>query len=143
METQLNIFERLHLWIQESITIKLLSIGFLVLILLIPSSWIEGLMQERENRASDVMREVSSKWAGPQTLSGPVLVIPYKAHKTIDRGKDGIEVIEYTERYFFLPDELDISGDVKPRVLHRGIFDVAVYQASLDFRADFKLPDFA
>jgi inner membrane protein len=143
METQLNIFERLHLWIQESITIKLLSIGFLVLILLIPSSWIEGLMQERENRASDVMREVSSKWAGPQTLSGPVLVIPYKANKTIDRGKDGIEVIEYTERYFFLPEELDVSGDVKPRVLHRGIFDVAVYQASLDFRADFKLPDFA
>ncbi len=139
----LNIFERLHMWIQESITIKLMSIGFLVLVLLIPSSWIQGLMQEREQRAEDAMREVSSKWAGQQTLSGPVLVIPYKTHKTIDRGKDGIQVIEYTERYFFLPEILDIQGDVKPRVLHRGIFDVAVYQASLDFRADFQVPDFS
>jgi inner membrane protein len=143
METQPNIFERLHLWIQESITIKLMSIGFLVLVLLIPSSWIQGLMQERELRAQDAMREVSSKWAGPQTLSGPVLVIPYKARKTIDRGKEGVEVIEYTERYFFLPEMLNVTGDVKPQILHRGIFDVAVYESSLDFRADFKAPDFA
>src|SRR3954463_2028667 len=102
MENQPNIFERLHLWIQESITIKLLSIGFMVLILLIPSSWIQDLMSERELRAQDVIHEVSSKWAGPQALSGPILAIPYKARKTIDRGKDGIEVVEYKERYFFL-----------------------------------------
>ena len=37
----LNIFERFNRWIEESIMIKLFSIGFLVLLLLLPASWIQ------------------------------------------------------------------------------------------------------
>src|SRR5688572_21079136 len=141
--TNLNIFERLNLWIQESITIKLLSIGFLVLILLIPSAWIQGLIQERELRADGVIDEVSSKWSGRQTLSGPILVIPYKVREKIDKGKDGIEIREYIQKYFFLPETLDISGQLTPEVLHRGIFDVAVYTSALDIKSNFVKPNFA
>src|SRR5688572_10593969 len=140
--TNLNIFERLNLWIQESITIKLLSIGFLVLILLIPSSWIQDLIQERELRADGVIDEVSSKWSGRQTLSGPILVIPYKVREKIDLGKDGIEIREYVKKYFFLPENLDVNGKVIPEVRHRGIFEVAVYSSALNIKADFKRPDF-
>jgi inner membrane protein len=141
--TSLNIFERINLWIQESITIKLLSIGFLVIILLIPASWIQDLIQERQLRAEGVMQEVSSKWSGSQTLSGPILVIPYKVQEKIDRGKDGIEIREYTQKYFFLPEKLDITGQVTPEVLHRGIFDVAVYTGALNIQSNFVQPDFA
>ena len=144
METNpsLNLFERLNLWIQESITVKLLSIGFLVLILLIPSAWIQNLMEERQGRATEVMNEVASKWSGNQALSGPILVIPYKALEKIDHGKDGIEYREYVEKYFFLPEALDIQGEVNPQVLHRGIFDVAVYASSIQVKANFIKPDF-
>ena len=145
METNqsLNLFERLNLWIQESITVKLLSIGFLVLILLIPSTWIQSLMQERQGRATEVMNEVSAKWSGNQALSGPILVIPYRATEKIDHGKEGIEYRETIEKYFFLPEVLDIQGEVNPQVLHRGIFDVAVYSSSLDVKANFNKPDFS
>jgi inner membrane protein len=139
----LNIFERLNRWIQESITVKLVSIGFLVLILLIPSSWIQNLMEERQLRAEDVMDEVSAKWSGSQTLSGPILVIPYKAYERIDRGKEGIEIKERLEKYFFLPEALEITGDVAPQTLHRGIFDAVVYSSSLNVNATFKHPDFS
>ena len=138
----LNIFERFNLWIQESITIKLLSIGFLVLILLIPSGWIQDLIQERQFRAEGVIQEVSSKWSGSQTLAGPILVIPYKVQEKIDKGKDGIEIREYTQRYFFLPEKLDINGQVAPSILHRGIFDVAVYSSMLTIQSTFAKPDF-
>src|SRR5688572_2507289 len=141
--SSLNIFERLNKWIEESITVKLVSIGFLVLILLIPASWIHDLIEERQLRADDVVQEVSSKWSGSQTLSGPILVIPYKVHEKIDRGKDGIEIREYVQKYFFLPEILDINGKVTPEVLHRGMFDVAVYASSLDIKSNFKRPDFA
>jgi inner membrane protein len=137
-----NIFERFNRWIQESITIKLLSIGFLVLILLIPSAWIQSLMEERQQRAEGVMQEVAAKWSGSQTISGPILVIPYKVFEKIDRGKDGIEIREYTQKYFFLPEKLHITGDLKPEVLHRGIFDAVVYASSLTVNSDFKRPDF-
>jgi inner membrane protein len=139
----LNIFERFNRWIEESIMIKLFSIGFLVLLLLLPASWIQELMQERESRAEGVIQEISSKWSGDQTLAGPILVIPYKVQEKIDRGKDGIEIIERTEKYFFLPEKLTITGDVSPDVLHRGIFDAVVYTSELSIASDFKLPDFA
>ncbi|MEJ0056615.1 MAG: inner membrane CreD family protein [Bacteroidota bacterium] len=61
----------------------------------------------------DVIREVSAKWSGSQTLSGPVLVVPYKAKKKIDHGKEGgIEIIDYVGKYYFLPESLDIKGEV-------------------------------
>jgi inner membrane protein len=139
---QLNFAERISQWIRESVMIKLMSIGFLVLILLIPSVWIESLINERQNRAQDVMKEVSEKWSGTQNLSGPILVIPYTEYEKVDRGKDGIATYEHTKNYFFLPEELNIVGNVDPEVLHRGIFDAAVYRSALNINANFKQPDF-
>ncbi len=139
----LSFFERFNQWIEESITVKLVSIGFLVLILLIPSSWIQDLMRERQLRADDVMQEVATKWSGSQTLSGPILVIPYRAKQRIDRGKEGVEILDYTAKYYFLPETLDVHGDVKPQVLQRGIFDAVVYESNLSVKANFIRPDFA
>ncbi len=56
--TPLNIFERLNQWIQESIMVKLVSIGFLILILLIPSSGIQNLIEERQQRSDEVVRRI-------------------------------------------------------------------------------------
>jgi inner membrane protein len=141
-ETPQNLLERFNRWIQDSIMVKLFSIGFLILILLIPSSWIESLIYERQSRAGEVIDEVADKWSGSQTVSGPVLVIPYKRYEVIDKGKDGKETYEYTERAYFLPDQLDIVGTVKPEILHRGIFDAVVYESALKIDSKFKNPDF-
>jgi len=141
-ETSFTLIDRFNSWIQESVSIKLISIGFLVLILLIPSAWIQDLIAERESRAGTALDEISSKWSGSQTLSGPVLVIPFNRYEQVNKGKDGIESIQRTDRAYFLPDQLDIQGEVSPQVLHRGIFEAAVYRSSLDVVATFKLPDF-
>ena len=137
-----NLFERLNRWIKESITIKLMSIGFLVLILLIPSSWIESLITERQSRAESVIQEISAKWSGEQSMVGPILVIPFIQREKIDKGKDGIEIREWTEKAFFLPEKLDITGKVDPQILHRGIFEAAVYESELNLTANFNIPDF-
>lgn len=141
-QTSLNIFERFNHWIEESITIKLFSIGFLVIILLIPSSWITDLMEEREGRASDVIEEVANKWSHSQTLSGPILVIPYKVIDKLTHGKGEVMLKERVEKYFFLPEKLDIKGVVDPKILHRGIFDAVVYNSTLNVNAEFNKPDF-
>lgn len=139
----LNIFERFNRWIEESIMIKLFSIGFLVLLLLLPASWIQDLMYEREARAESVMQEISSKWSGSQTLSGPILVIPYIVKEKIDRGKDGIEITERVGKYHFLPEKLSITGKVSPEPLRRGMFEAVVYYSSLTINSDFIKPDFS
>jgi inner membrane protein len=137
-----GLLERFNNWLQESIMIKLFSIGFLLLILLIPAAWISELIYERQSRANSVMDEVADKWSGPQSLTGPVLVIPYKHKDVIDRGKDGVEIRERVEHAYFLPEQLTIDGKVSPETLHRGIFDAVVYESSLQIKSTFSKPDF-
>ena len=145
MEAQaqsLNLLERFNKWIQESIMIKLFSIGFLIIILLIPSEWIQDMITERQQRAGQVINEISGKWSGRQSVSGPVMVIPYRKQEVIDRGKDGKEIREHIEKAFFLPERLDINGRVTPQILQRGIFDAVVYESNLQIASSFSKPDF-
>lgn len=137
-----NLINRFNTWIQESIMVKLFSIGFLVLILLIPSTWIDSLIYERQQRAEDVIDEISEKWSDSQTLSGPILVIPYTYHEKITKANNETEIFEKTENAFFLPETLNVSGTIDPQTLHRGIFEAVVYGTDLDIKAAFNYPDF-
>ncbi len=122
--------------------IKLLAIGFIMLILLIPQNMIGSLVRERANRRDSAISEVSYKWGNPQTLTGPVLSVPYKKYSTIK--KDGKE--EKTEEInyaYFLPEDLNIKGNIEPETLKRGIYEVVVYKSLLDFNGKFKRSDFS
>lgn len=138
---QTGIIERFSRWLQESIMVKLASMGFLILILLIPGAWINNVIEERQNRSAEVIREVSESWSGPQTLSGPILVVPFIVKEVIDLGKNGKEIREHTEKAYFLPQTLNGKAVVSPEKLSRGIFDAVVYQSAINITATFDKPD--
>jgi len=136
----LSLLDRFNNWVKESIVVKLMSIGFLMLILLLPSSWVQDLITERQSRADEVVQEVSSKWAASQTLTGPVLMIPFKKIEKVDEWSAGVKytrLVESNHRAYFLPEELNVNGTIKSEVLHRGIFDVAVYDSKLSIKSVF------
>jgi inner membrane protein len=142
METQPapSVFERFNQWITESIMVKLFSIGFLILILLIPTSWIEDLIRERQYRSDEVIREVSDKWSGRQLLSGPVLRIPFtkkEKTKTWHEGKQVEEIIETDHYSYFLPEDYNVKSDITTEVRKRGIFEVVVYKSDIGMNAQF------
>jgi inner membrane protein len=146
MDNLSSLFERFNDWVKESIVVKLMSIGFLILILMIPSTWVESLIRERQMRADDVIAEVSGKWAASQTIIGPVLMIPFKQVEKVDEWTNGVKytrLVETTHRAYFLPEELNVNGSIKPEVLHRGIFDVAVYDSKVSVKSTFQSPNFA
>jgi inner membrane protein len=124
-----------------SVTVKLLFVGLLTLILLIPAVWIMSLIEERQERAVSVVLEVSEKWGGSQTLVGPILVIPYTVQETRENAS-GTYTVQRTENAYFLPEKLSVTGEVEPEVLSRGIFDAVVYRANVATKATFKAPDF-
>ena len=132
-------FEKINQKIKNSITIRLLSIGFLVLILLIPTSMIESLIREREYRRGDVIREVSSKWGGSQTITGPILTIPYIKYVK-DQDKNLIKTKAYAH---FLPDDLNVDGTLTPEIRYRSIYEIIVYNTNLKLNGNFPAPDFA
>jgi inner membrane protein len=140
MEENVSLFDRFNRWMAESFTVKLITIGFLSLILLIPSAAIESLMHERQSRAFNVMDEVSAKWSGTQTIAGPVLVIPYTRRESETLASGEQKVRAWTELSYYLPETLSINGTATPEVLHRGIFDVAVYTSRLVIEGNFGTP---
>ena len=142
-QTQPNsFFDRLNQWIKNSITIKLISVGILILILLIPSSLIESLISEREYFRQEVIGEISSIWGRDQTISGPVLTVPYRAYSR-DQDNKVITLIAYAH---FLPDELNIDGSIEPEKRYRGIYEAIVYTTELNLSGSFptvKMHEFA
>ena len=118
--------------IKHSAGIRIFIIGFLTLILLIPSVLIQELISERENRRDSVSLEVSEKWGASQTVTGPILSVPY-LHKTENEGE-----IRTTVRYaHFLPEQLSVEGTIEPEIRYRGIFETIVYTTSLSISGHF------
>jgi inner membrane protein len=122
---------KLNLFIKGSI------IFGLILVLMIPTLLISGLISEREARQKEAVFEVSSKWAGQQTIAGAVLSIPYYIYYT-DEDKVLRRKTEYAT---FLPEKLDINGDVKPETRYRGIYEVVVYNSDISINGSYRMKD--
>lgn len=131
-------FSKLSKWLRESILVKLMAIGFLVLILLIPNSMISDLIHEREYRQEEVEREVNKSWGGSQDVVGPVLSIPYSTWIEYESGQRS----EQKHIAYFLPQELNVGGDLKHQIRRRSIFDVVLFQANFTMNGEFEKPDF-
>lgn len=131
-------FDRFKSWVRNSISLRIVTIAILVLILLIPTSMIESLIREREYTRENVIDEVSGKWGREQTLVGPVLTIPYKSYT---RNSDD-KLVETTGYAHFLPEALEIYGELSPEVRYRSIYEAVVYGSSMMVRGVFPAPDF-
>lgn len=120
-------------WQKSKFFFKALLIGILILLLLIPSYFVQELIQEREQRQKEAYEEVSSKWAGMQTITGPVLVLPYTEALANVSGPPTI----LRKQAYLLPDKLSITGQMKPEERHRGIYQVMLYSSTLNISGQF------
>lgn len=124
-------------WFQNSITIKSIIVGVLILVLLIPAGMISNLIHERNSLRNSVVSEINYKWGNPQTIAGPIITIPYKTYY-----KHEGKIKESIQHAYFLPDDLDIIGNLNPEIRYRGIYKVVVYNTVLEFNGNFLKPDF-
>ena len=130
--------------------IKLLGVGALVLVLLIPLAMITGVLNERLARRNEAVVDITSSWGKEQNVIGPVLGIPFqyrfKAVKEVPLAEGRVERREVEEtataNAYFLPQLLKINGEVQTQTLHRGIYDAAVFRAQLVLSGKFAPPDF-
>jgi len=107
--------------------------------LLIPLAMVSSLVSEREGRRHKAINEVSSKWGNQQNITGPILVIPYKKYY---KDKKNIQR-ERIETAYFLPENLNIDGNIIPERLSRGLYEVVLYKVKgLSYRGHFTSPDF-
>jgi len=135
---------------RQSTILKLLGVGGLILVLLVPLAMITGVLSERLQRRNQAVADITSSWGREQNVIGPVLGIPYQYRfKTVkempapDGKLERREVEETaTATAYFLPEALVVSGDVQTQTLHRGIYDAAVFRAQMKLSGRFAVPDF-
>ncbi|MEW7280554.1 cell envelope integrity protein CreD [Aquimarina sp. 2201CG1-2-11] len=144
MEKQKKSFTQ---WLATSITVRMLMVGILILVLLIPLSYIKSLIQERAYRQEEVVKEINQKWGNEVLLYGPVLKVPYQTHsqkktwddKTKSYIKENITTVRHA---FFFPNTLDIKANVASETLGRSIYESVVYTADMDIKGSFIQPNF-
>ena len=102
--------------------------GALILVMLIPTVFIQNLVQERQQRQEEVVKEVSSKWASEQTISGPYIVIPYENVATGQK-----------KNVILLPEELKVNGQINAVERARSIYKVLLYRSAVNVDGFFKI----
>ena len=132
-------------WLKTSITARMLMVGALILVLLIPLTYVNILISERAYRQMDVVNDINKKWGNEVMLYGPILKLPYKTYsetstfneKTKTYFKETKTHINYA---YIFPEELDIDASVKSKSLHLGNFESAVFTSEMGINGTYNTP---
>jgi inner membrane protein len=119
----------------NKILIKGLITGGLILLLLIPTIFIVALIEEREQRQKEIVKEVSTKWAAAQTVTGPFLVVPYTDSYLNSNGNS----IPLKTSLIVVANDLAVKGELFPEERKRSIYKVLLYKTDLQISGTFKL----
>jgi inner membrane protein len=126
--------------------LKAIIVGVLMLLLLVPLGMINDTVKDRQNYRQQAVASVAESYAGPQTLAGPVLVVPYsetvQVTETDAYGKQVTRQRSRALRWLVFPAQLSLQGTVEPAVRKRGLHEVRVYelQSRLTARFEHTLP---
>ena len=123
--------------LRHSSLLKVGSIGFLILILLIPLAMTRGLIEDRISVGATAQADIQRAWGGSQVIAGPILVVPY----TLTRVEPYGDRKESSGELHFLPEQLTVEMDLVPEVRYRGVHEVPVYTATTAIRGRFAAPD--
>lgn len=146
----------------RSAGVRFLVVAVLGLLMLIPLLMVSDVVSSRRTYHTDVLDQVGEEWGGKQVIAGPMLVLPVTEDVVEQRKRDVIdpatgrvmvheasglpvqesyEVTVPTARdpVVLLPGQFTARLSTRTELRHRGIFDVPVYQATVEMEFDFPL----
>ena len=128
-----------------SIVTKVLGLIILLGLASIALSMINGIIAERGAAKQQAAAELAASYAGPQTVAGPILVVPWterwidinhdndgKVTSRVARSRSHVQLV--------FPERMQVRGELAPDKRYRGIFTVLFY--ALKGRIDGQFPRF-
>jgi len=112
----------------RSIGVKLLVVCGLAVSMTVPSLFVGGLIQERTQRAAEVVRQISGYSGGQQVFLGPSLLVPQKPPGSSTRCP-----------YVVFPAAASAVLRTTTEERRRSVFKVPIFVADLRFEATFDL----
>ena len=123
----MSTLDRINTYVRNSATFKLIGVGILALLLLIPANMVDSLIYERQNLRDIAIGEISSKWGDAQRLAGPVIQVPYTEVYKISDDEEAIR----KGSVYLLPDQATISTKLQSEERYRGIYVAVLYTTDI------------
>lgn len=132
----------------QSSTARMVMVGILILVLLIPLELVKSLVRERKYRQEEVIGEINSKWGEKVFFYGPILKVPYTSYEknTVYDKKLGTTVIERKAQQnvaYFFPETLKNISNVMTETKKRNNYESVVFTAEMEFEGKYVKPDFS
>ena len=118
-------------------TAKVLGIGLLALLMLLPLWKVQSLVEERQGMRQSAVDQIAQGWGGEQVLGGLVLAVPTR--QRVDTGANGIR--EQADTALIMPDtaSMDVAMTVDKR--RYGIYEAPVFASMVQLRGRFRTED--
>jgi inner membrane protein len=113
------------------------------LVLAIPLFSVWLLVYDRQTQSEDASASITAGWGGPQAISGPVLVIPYRATATetvLQNGQSVTRSNEVARELTLAPEAVQLTTTIAPEVRKRSIYEAVVYNSKIKGTARFAFP---
>ncbi|TYC49480.1 cell envelope integrity protein CreD [Rhodobacterales bacterium] len=121
---------------RNSPSAKIVLISIVTLLLLLPTTLIWALVEERAERANEVARDIARSWGGIQQINGPYLVVPFKETYVTGDGDKQVTATDWRTAVFF-PDRLDIDGEVSVEERRKSIYSLPVFLGKIALKGHF------
>ena len=123
---------------------KLLLAILIGMALAIPLFSVWLLVYDRQSQSDEAQTSITEGWGGPQAISGPVLVIPYRTTTTETSLGTGNATVsrtrEVAKELMLEPEDARIASNVRPELRKRSIYEAVVYEATATGKARFAFP---
>jgi inner membrane protein len=122
---------------------KLLLAILIGVALAIPLFSVWLLVYDRQSQSEQAALSITAGWGGPQAVSGPVLVIPYRtsaSETVVESGRSVTRSRTVVRELSLAPEAVDLATDVRPQRRKRSIYEAVVYAARMRGNARFALP---
>jgi inner membrane protein len=135
-----------------AMTLKLLVIGIITIVMSIALFMVNLTISDRQTYRDQAVASIESSYAGPQTITGPILIRPYTQILTTSHTNDKgvtqpvVETSHLNATYF--PRDLNIHGNLVPSQRRHGLYNITVYEFTGHINTSFDitsphLPDHA
>ena len=113
------------------------------LVLAVPLFSVWLLVYDRQTQSEEASASITAGWGGPQTMAGPVIVIPYRSSETetlLQNGQAVTRTSDAIRELRLAPEVIEMTTDVLPELRKRSIYEAVVYQARVSGKARFAFP---
>ena len=119
-----------------------LFIALLALLFIIPLNMVEDVVRDRTHYRNQSIDSIAASWANMQTITGPILVIPYtvmEKSENFDSHQGKIVITHHKTQYkqVGIPATFKADTELTSEERTRGLYKVPVYIASISMQGQF------